>query len=249
MADMSAVVQVNDVHKRFKTGEAAVTALDGVSLIVNRGEFVAVMGSSGSGKSTLLHLMGGLDRPTSGEILIDGADLAHMPDRERTLFRRRRIGMVFQSYNLLPTLTALENVTIPRMLEGINGQDCADRARSLLDRVGLSGRLTHRPQAMSGGEQQRVAVARALMMNPAILLADEPTGNLDSKHGEQIWRLLASLARQDGATVVAVTHEARGAAFADRVVVLRDGRVAGEFSPGGEEHASLVAARYAELVG
>ncbi|KAA0219874.1 MAG: ABC transporter ATP-binding protein, partial [Planctomycetota bacterium] len=115
---MSAVVQVNDVHKRFKTGEAAVTALDGVSLIVNRGEFVAVMGSSGSGKSTLLHLMGGLDRPTSGEILIDGADLAHMPDRERTLFRRRRIGMVFQSYNLLPTLTALENVTIPRMLEG-----------------------------------------------------------------------------------------------------------------------------------
>ncbi|MCC7293875.1 MAG: ABC transporter ATP-binding protein [Phycisphaerales bacterium] len=250
MPDMAdAVLGVVDVRKSFDSAAGVVEALRGVSLQVRAGEFVAIMGASGSGKSTLLHLMAGLDRPTSGSIFIDGRDLATMSDRERTLFRRRRIGLIFQSYNLLPTLSALENVIIPRILEGADGRDGTQRAESLLCRVDMNNRMTHRPQALSGGEQQRVAIARALMMNPAILLADEPTGNLDTRHGEDIWKLLASLARQEGTTVVTVTHEARGASYADRVIFLKDGLSAGECQPGGESNAALVAARYAELVG
>jgi putative ABC transport system ATP-binding protein len=246
---MTAVLEVKDLHKTYESGGAPVHALCAVRLTVHSGEFVAIMGASGSGKSTLLHLLGGLDDPTSGSISIEGRNLADMSDRERTLFRRRRLGFVFQAYNLLPTLTALENVLLPSMIEGRGAGDREGRGRELLAMVGLGHRLTHRPQAMSGGEQQRVAIARALMNDPALILADEPTGNLDTVHAEAVWRLLARLSREDDRTVLVVTHESTGATFADRVLFLRDGQVVGSLEPGGEGHASLVATRYAELAG
>ena len=183
------------------------------------------------------------------ETRLEGGNLADMTDRQRTLFRRRRLGIIFQAYNLLPTLTALENVALPAVIDGADGRRVETRARQLLEQVDLSHRMDHRPQAMAGGEQQRVAIARALMNEPALLLADEPTGNLDTSHGEAIWRLLTSLARQSGRTVLAVTHDPAGATFADRVILLRDGETVGQIEPGGEGHAALVAARYAELVG
>ncbi|RJP36105.1 MAG: ABC transporter ATP-binding protein [Phycisphaerales bacterium] len=246
---MAAVLVVRDVRKEFPTDAQAVRALDGVSLTVDEGEFVCIMGASGSGKSTLLHLVGGLDRPTSGSITIEGRDITRMSDRERTLFRRRRMGVIFQAFNLLPTLTAVENVALPSIIDGSDGREVTKRARSLLEELDLGHRGTHRPQAMSGGEQQRVAIARALMNDPAIVLADEPTGNLDTRHGEEVWRALATMSRARGKTVIAVTHESAGATFADRVVVIKDGRIAGQIEPGGEGHAALVATRYAELVG
>ncbi len=246
---MAAVLVVSDVRKDFPTDALAVRALDGVSLSVDEGEFVCIMGASGSGKSTLLHLIGGLDRPTAGSIAVEGRDIAQMSDRARTLFRRRRMGVIFQAFNLLPTLTAVENVALPAIIDGADGREVTKRARSLLEELDLGHRSTHRPQAMSGGEQQRVAIARALMNDPAIVLADEPTGNLDTRHGEEVWRALATMSRARGKTVIAVTHESAGATFADRVVVIKDGRIAGQIEPGGEGHAALVATRYAELVG
>jgi putative ABC transport system ATP-binding protein len=207
------------------------------------------MGASGSGKSTLLHLVGGLDRPTSGSIVIGGRDLGRLSDRERTLFRRRHLGIVFQAYNLLPTLSAIENVRLPAMIEGTDAATADRRAHEVLGLVNLTHRLNHRPQALSGGEQQRVAIARALTNDPLIILADEPTGNLDTQHGRSIWEQLGRLVRDHGRTVLAVTHEPTGATFADRVLVLKDGRIIGEMEPGGEDHASDVAARYTELVG
>ena len=243
------VLQVADLRKQYHTGGEPVHALRGVSLTVREAEFVAIMGASGSGKSTLLHLVGGLDKPTAGSIVIEGRNLGRMSDRERTLLRRRRLGIVFQAYNLLPTLSAAENVALPAMLDGADQRKIERQASALLDRVDLAHRRTHRPQALSGGEQQRVAIARALMNDPALLLADEPTGNLDTEHGAAIWQLLASLVRDSGRTVLAVTHEADGAAFADRVVMLKDGRIVGEAQPGGEDHAAFVAARYRELAG
>ncbi|MFQ5413277.1 MAG: ABC transporter ATP-binding protein [Phycisphaerae bacterium] len=246
---MAAVLEVCDLTKTYATGGAPVLALRGATLSVSAGEFVAVMGSSGSGKSTLLHLVGGLDAPTSGSIVIDGTDVVGMGDRQRTLFRRHRLGIIFQAYNLLPTLTALENVALPALIDGQDGSAVHDKARKLLQDVDLAHRADHRPQAMSGGEQQRVAIARALMNDPALMLADEPTGNLDTDHAQAIWRLLAGLARTHGRTVVAVTHESAGATFADRVLILKDGVVVGQVEPGGDGHAAVVAARYAELVG
>ncbi len=225
------------------------TALADATMHAEPGEFVAVMGSSGSGKSTLLHLIGGLDQPTSGSVRMAGQDIARMSDRDRTLFRRNHIGIVFQAFNLLPTLTALENVMLPAMIDGRSGAELRDRAKSLLESVDLGHRLNHRPQAMAGGEQQRVALARALVNDPIVVLADEPTGNLDTQHAQEVWRLLARLVREQGCTVIAVTHEPSGATFADRVVVLKDGLVTGEITPDGEGNASLVAARYATLVG
>lgn len=244
-----AILRATDVAKSFVGQAGPVHALRGISLEVRRGEVVAIMGASGSGKSTLLHLLAGLDRPTAGAIVVEGHDLAQMSDHERTVFRRRRIGLIFQSYNLLPMLTALENVAIPSLLEGTNGREANDRARRLLERVNLTPRLHHRPQTLSGGEQQRVAIARALMMNPAIVLADEPTGNLDTYLAQDIWALLVSLARQENTTVVAVTHEAAGAAHADRIVFLKDGKQAGEMRTGGVRDATLVASCYTQLVG
>lgn len=243
------ILEVLDLRKEFRTESLPVEALRGVSLTVRPGEFVAIMGTSGSGKSTLLHLLGGLDKPTSGSIRIEGRELARLSDRQRTLFRRRRLGIVFQAYNLLPTLTALENVALPAMLEGAGDGSLDGRARELLTRVELGHRTNHRPQALSGGEQQRVAIARALINDPVVLLADEPTGNLDTENGIALWRLLASLVKEKGCTVITVTHEADGASFADRVLFLKDGRIVGEMEPGGVDHASDVAARYQELVG
>ena len=243
------MLEVSDLRKVYQTDGEPVLALDGVTFSVREGEFVAMMGASGSGKSTLLHLVGGLDSPTSGLVVIAGQNLGQMGDRQRTLFRRRRLGIVFQAYNLLPTLSALENVKLPAMIEGGDAKEADRKAREILELLNLSPRLSHRPQALSGGEQQRVAIARALMNDPLIVLADEPTGNVDTHHGQAIWQQLATLAREPGRTVVAVTHEPTGATFADRVIMLKDGRIVGEFEPGGEGHASDVAAHYTKLVG
>jgi len=227
-----------------------VAALRGVSLTVEAGAFVAIMGASGSGKSTLLHLVGGLDLPTSGQVIVEGRDLGGMGDRARTLFRRRRLGVIFQSFNLLPTLTALENVALPLLIDGSFSVHVGyARAAELLASVDMGHRADHRPQALSGGEQQRVAIARAMLNDPALLLADEPTGNLDSEHAATIWRLLGQVARDHGRTVIAVTHESFGAHHADRILVLKDGQLAGEIENPGDQDASLVATRYAELVG
>ncbi|HWH77113.1 MAG TPA: ABC transporter ATP-binding protein, partial [Candidatus Binatus sp.] len=190
-----------------------------------KGSFAAIMGQSGSGKSTLLHLIGGLDRPTSGELLVEGRLVGQMADDEVTLFRRNKIGFVFQFFNLLPTLTALENVTLPFVLGGRAKNEADDRAAALLGKVGLTHRQNHLPEELSGGEIQRVAIARALCFDPPILLADEPTGNLDSKNGEAILRLLKQINQENGCTVVIVTHSEEAAGYAERRIYLRDGCV------------------------
>lgn len=231
-------------------GDQVVAALRGVSFDVDAGSFVAIMGASGSGKSTLLHLVGGLDLPTSGQIKIEGRDLGQMSDRQRTLFRRKRLGVIFQSFNLLPTLSAVENVALPFLVDGAGAaRDSYARAATLLESVDMGHRAGHRPQALSGGEQQRVAIARALLNEPALLLADEPTGNLDSDHAATIWKLLSDLSQRQNRTVIAVTHESAGARHADRILVLKDGQLAGEIDRPGDMDASLVATRYAQLVG
>jgi putative ABC transport system ATP-binding protein len=246
---MSAVLEVENLTKTYRLGHEVVQALGGVSLSVDAGRVVAIMGASGSGKSTLLHLVAGLDVPQSGTIHIDGQDISRMSDRQRTLFRRRRMGIIFQAYNLLPTLTAAENIAVPLLVDGTNHSDLDERVRDMGRLVHLEHRMNHRPQAMSGGEQQRVAIARALLNDPAIVLADEPTGNLDSLSAAEIWRLLSQLAHELGKTVLMVTHEAAAASYADLVYVLKDGRIIGtidEMEPG---DAALVATRYAELAG
>lgn len=219
------MIRVTEVHKAYQQGRHEVTALAGVSLDIQRGEFAAIMGPSGSGKSTLLHLIGGLDRPTRGEILVDGRLISQMADDEATLFRRTRIGFVFQFFNLLPTLTALENVTLPLILDGRAGADSDLRAKMLLARVGLESRGDHLPEELSGGEIQRLAIARALAFNPPILLADEPTGNLDSKSGEAVLELMRQINREERCTVVMVTHNLEASRHGDRVIHFRDGRV------------------------
>ncbi|MCA9251320.1 MAG: ABC transporter ATP-binding protein [Phycisphaerales bacterium] len=244
---MSAVLQVRDLRKAFRLGAETVHALDGVSLDVSAGEFLVIMGASGSGKSTLLHLIGGLDLPTSGEILIEGQDIAAMSDRKRTLLRRSRLGVVFQNFNLLPTLTAIENVALPSLIGGGNNGSAQTVAKELLESVDMSHRMQHRPQALSGGEQQRVAIARSLLNDPALLLADEPTGNLDSRHAESIWALLRKLVDEQQRTVIAVTHEPIGARFADRIIVLKDGKIVGTINDSRNLDATLVATRYTEL--
>ncbi len=211
--------------RTFEVGETTVTALRGINLEVVRGQFVALVGPSGSGKSTFLNLVGGLDRPTSGELWVDGVELSAGKEKALTEHRRRRVGFVFQSFNLLPRLTALENVALPLMFSGVLDRDRLARAREILVRVGLSERLEHRPTQLSGGEQQRVAIARALVGQPAIILADEPTGNIDSATGREIMGLLRELNRDQGVTLLLVTHDLEAAAFADRVIQLRDGQI------------------------
>jgi putative ABC transport system ATP-binding protein len=219
------MITVRDVHKVFRQGDADVPALAGVSLEVAAGDFVAIMGPSGSGKSTLLHLMGGLDTPTAGEIVIDGTPLSRMSDDEITIFRRRKIGFVFQFFNLLPTYTAEENVALPLQLDRRRGREVRERVGAALARVGLANRARHRPDELSGGEMQRVAIARALVVDPILVLADEPTGNLDTRTGEQILEVLAAANRNQRCTIVLVTHDARAAAYAGRGVMLKDGRI------------------------
>jgi len=206
-------------------GDTFVDALQDVDLAIARGEFVALVGPSGSGKSTVLNLIGGLDRPTSGEVWINGTELSSSDERTRTRHRRQHVGFVFQSFNLLPRLTAEENVALPLMFSGVPEKERLAQAQALLKRVGLGPRLAHRPTQLSGGEQQRVAIARALVGQPALLLADEPTGNLDTAIGAEIMRLLKELNRERSLTLLVVTHDAEVAAFADRIVRLRDGQV------------------------
>ena len=224
------MIRCTELRKTYRLGETEITALRGVSLEIPRGAFVAIMGQSGSGKSTLLHLIGGLDRPTGGELLVDGRLIAQMSDDQLTLFRRVEIGFVFQFFNLLPSLTAAENVALPLVLGGVAKGDAEERVREILARVGLERRGQHLPEQLSGGEIQRVAIARALAYRPPILLADEPTGNLDSKTGESILGLLHRINRDDNCTVAMVTHSQEAARYTDRVIALRDGCIAPESS-------------------
>jgi putative ABC transport system ATP-binding protein len=219
------VIEARRLKKTYLTGEVEVEAVRGIDLQVKHGEFIAVMGPSGSGKSTFLQLLGGMDVPTDGQLFIDGVDVSTLTDDQRTLLRRRRIGFVFQSFNLLPTLDAEQNVALPLELDGIGFQPACDRARESLAMVGLSHRLNHLPSRLSGGEQQRVAIARALVIRPAVLLADEPTGNLDSATVASVLKLLRQLADEKGQTIVLVTHDPEVAAHADRLIRVRDGLV------------------------
>ena len=219
------MIRCIDVRKVYRQGKNEIIALDGVSVEIARGEFAVIMGPSGSGKSTLLHLIGGLDRPTSGELLVDQRLIGQMADEQVTLFRRTRIGFVFQFFNLLPTLTALENITLPFVLDGRPKAEAEQRAMTLLDKVGLENRKDHLPEELSGGEIQRIAVARALTFDPPILLADEPTGNLDSKTGESILSLLRQINRENDCTIVMVTHSQEAARCGDRTIFFRDGKI------------------------
>ncbi len=219
----SPIVSAVDVDRVFGEGDAAVRALDGVTVDFPRGRFTAIMGPSGSGKSTLMHCLAGLDRPTSGSVVIDGVELGTLDDRRMTELRRGNVGFVFQFFNLLPVLSAEENIRLPLSLAGRKPDP--ERLHQLIDAVGLGDRLSHRPSALSGGQQQRVAIARALASKPAVVFADEPTGNLDSKSSEEVLALLRRAVDDFGQTVVMVTHDAQAAAFADRVLVLVDGRI------------------------
>lgn len=222
---MANIVETTGLTKQYQMGEVVVEALRGVDFSVRQGEFVAVMGPSGSGKSTLLHLCGGLDTPTAGDIVLGGTHMAQLSDDELTLLRRRQVGFVFQFFNLLPTLTAAENVALPLVIDGRPVDEYAARIDALLALVGLGDRKDHRPDQLSGGEQQRVAIARALVTAPALLLADEPTGNLDSASGLEVLHLLRRACDEQGQTIVMVTHDPRAASQADRVVFLKDGKV------------------------
>jgi putative ABC transport system ATP-binding protein len=218
-------IRAVNLTRAFEVGETQVEALRGINLEVSRGQFVALVGPSGSGKSTFLNLVGGLDRPSEGELWIDGMELSASKEKALTEHRRRRVGFVFQSFNLLPRLTALENVALPLMFVGVPEQERLTRARELLIQMGLEDRLEHRPTQLSGGEQQRVAIARALVGRPAIILADEPTGNIDSTTGKEIMTLLRRLNKEQGVTLLLVTHDDEAAAFAERVIHLRDGQI------------------------
>jgi putative ABC transport system ATP-binding protein len=226
------VIDVRGLTKVIDTGVHRVEILKGIDLTIPAGQFAAIMGASGSGKSTLLGLLAGLDAPTSGRIILDGQDITGLAEDKLAIVRGRKIGFVFQSYQLIPTLTAEENVLLPYELVGGNGTGGRQRARNLLQEVGLSDRMDHYPVQLSGGEQQRVALARAFMVRPPILLADEPTGNLDSANGRHILDLLIRLNSEQGTTLVLVTHDATLAAHAQRRIVLQDGRVvADEMAP------------------
>ena len=264
-----AILSVRNVSKTFRSGPAPVAALREVSLEVRVGQFVAIMGPSGSGKSTLLNLIGGLEQADAGEIVIDGQEISRLSDYQLSLFRRRKIGFIFQQLNLLPTLSARENVALPQLIDGRSMAEVEEGVRRCLDLVGLSERAGHRPDALSGGEQQRVAIARCLLTAPALILADEPTGNLDTENGSRVLSVLRSLTRGTGGpapgagspagngptgngptgngtphTVIMVTHEARAAAHTDAIFFLRDGRVVGHERLDGTQDAAFVADCY-----
>jgi len=232
-----AIVEARELTKIYGAGDTAVTALDSVDLSVDAGEFVAVMGPSGCGKSTLLNLLGGLDSPTSGDIFIDGTNVAQMSDDEITKLRRRRFGFVFQFFNLIPVLDATENAALPLTLDGMPSAQGRAKAEDWLRRVGLGDRLLNRPDQLSGGQQQRVAVARALVTDPALLLADEPTGNLDSRSSEDIAGLLKQASDDWGRAILMVTHDPRIAAHAHRIVFMQDGRIIDDTKIAGSDDA------------
>jgi putative ABC transport system ATP-binding protein len=217
------------VTKRYELGARSVDALRGIDLAIEGAGFYAIMGASGSGKSTLMHLVAGLDRPTAGEVSVAGIRVDRMSEAELTMYRRRQVGIVFQHFNLLPSMTALENVMLPALLDGMSRAASESRARQLMDELGVEERAEHRPDALSGGEQQRVAIARALFFAPPVILADEPTGNLDSAAAARLFALLTQIARTHNTLLLMVTHEPAAAANCQRVIVLRDGVVAGAF--------------------
>jgi putative ABC transport system ATP-binding protein len=219
------ILETITLSKQYQLGNHIVDALDAINFSVEEGEFVAIMGPSGSGKSTLLHLLGGLDNPSEGEVVLRSQNLSSLKDKQITLIRRRNIGFVFQFFNLIPTLSAKDNITLPLLIDGKNPRKYSDRMENILSLVGLEDRSNHKPDQLSGGEQQRVAIARAMITEPEILLADEPTGNLDSHTGNSIMRLLRRTCDEFGQTIIIVTHDPRAAAFADRVVILGDGKI------------------------
>jgi putative ABC transport system ATP-binding protein len=225
------VLEALKLKKAYQLGEHQVDALVGVDFQVVEGEFVAIMGPSGSGKSTLLHLLGGLDSPSGGTVVLGGESLAELSERQATLARRHNIGFVFQFFNLLPTLSAEENILLPVIIDGKDPRKYEDQLVNLLNLVGLLERRSHKPDQLSGGEQQRVAIARALITQPAILLADEPTGNLDTKTGKAIMELLRRSCDELNQTVIVVSHDPRASAYADRVIFLRDGDIVNEYMP------------------
>jgi putative ABC transport system ATP-binding protein len=227
MADVP-VLKVENLVKTYKLGAVEVNALRGVNLEIKKGEFVAVMGPSGSGKTTLLNLIGALDKPTKGKVYIDGKDITSMHGRALTKLRRYTIGFVFQFYNLIPVLTAYENIELPLLVAGVSGKERKKRVKELLDLVGLTSRAKHRPDELSGGEQQRVAIARALANRPKLILADEPTGDLDSKTGREVILALRDLCKREGVSVLVITHDPIVAEMADRVLLIRDGQFIGE---------------------
>jgi putative ABC transport system ATP-binding protein len=243
------IVETEQLTKVYGQGATAVTALDHVNLHIQTGGFVAVMGPSGCGKSTLLHLLGGLDKPTSGRVLVDGHDLARLNDDALTELRRRKIGFVFQFFNLIPVLGAVDNAALPLILDGVKSSEARARAEQWLERVGLPDRTDRRPDQLSGGQQQRVAIARALATEPALILADEPTGNLDTRAGDEVAGVLRQVSSEWGRTVLMVTHDPRIAAYADRIVFLKDGRVVDEtqLSGDGDGQVSAVRERMAVL--
>jgi putative ABC transport system ATP-binding protein len=230
---MTDVVRLNAVSKVYGKGQGAVAALREVSVGIPRGTFTAVMGPSGSGKSTFLHCAAGLDRPTSGKVLLGGTEIGRLKENELTRLRRTRVGFVFQAYNLMPSLNVLQNITLPLRLAGTKPDP--QWLREIVEGVGMAKRLEHRPAELSGGQQQRVAIARALIARPTVLLADEPTGNLDSRSGSEVLALLREAVELDGQTTVMVTHDPRAAATADRVLFLADGRIVGDLAQPREE--------------
>ena len=220
---MDQIVTAHELQRRFGEGDAAVDALDGVTVSFERGRFSAIMGPSGSGKSTLMHILAGLDRPTSGSVMLDGVEITDLDDGDLTKLRRDKLGFIFQFFNLIPVLTAEENIVLPLSIAGRKPDH--EWLEQLIDTVGLGDRRTHRPSELSGGQQQRVAVARALISRPAVVFADEPTGNLDSKSSAEVLQLLRRSVDEFGQTVVMVTHDPEAASYADRLLILRDGKV------------------------
>ena len=225
MAEAGSIVRVTDVTKVFKLGKIDVQALKGVDLEIVKGDYISIMGPSGSGKSTLFNMIGGLDKPTTGKVFIDEVDIAQLDAYELAWLRCRKIGYIFQTFNIIQVMTALENVTLPMVFAGLNNDAAVDKGMELLDLVGLGDRFSHKPFELSGGQQQRVAVARALANDPAIILADEPTGNLDLTTGEEIISLLKRLSQERGVTVISATHDFKMLNVSDRVIWIRDGRV------------------------
>jgi len=225
MAEAGSIVRVTDVTKVFKLGKIDVQALKGVDLEIAKGDYISIMGPSGSGKSTLFNMIGGLDKPTSGKVFIDEVDIAQLDAYELAWLRCRKIGYIFQTFNIIQVMTALENVTLPMIFAGLNNDAAVEKGMELIDLVGLGDRFSHKPFELSGGQQQRVAVARALANDPAIVLADEPTGNLDLTTGEEIIALLKRLSQERGVTVISATHDFKMLNVSDRVIWIRDGRV------------------------
>jgi putative ABC transport system ATP-binding protein len=232
MKGRPAMLEMTHVTKTYQIGGQTVRALDSIDLTLHGGEFVSIVGPSGAGKSTLLHMLGALDRPDSGSIRFQGYEIGDLNDKNQSEFRRHSVGFVFQFFNLLPTMTAWENVAVPKLLDGARMSKVKSHALDLLALVGLAERAEHRPSELSGGQMQRVAVARALMMNPPLILADEPTGNLDTKTGAAIMALLTDIAHQDGRSVVMVTHNLDAASSTDRVITLTDGRIGSDVLAG-----------------